>query len=169
MFFNVIVLELPYGQLPVLTVDGKKLAQSWTILRYLSKKHGAGGEGDWEQALVEGYGDFLHDLTLNCRPYFLVLLGRAQGDKAKMLEEIKPFMEKWTKNLDKILKESGSGFFAKSGPTYVDFFAANVYETAVKQKDNNVEHIAGLKTIHDNVKALPQLKEYFAKRADTPV
>ena len=38
--FSLLTLEFPYGQLPVLEVDGTLIGQSMAILRYLSKKYG---------------------------------------------------------------------------------------------------------------------------------
>lgn len=53
---------MPFGQVPVLEVDGKMLAQSNTIARYLAKQHGLAGKDEWEQALADMYGDNINDL-----------------------------------------------------------------------------------------------------------
>jgi glutathione S-transferase len=43
-------------------VDGRVLAQSNTIARYLAKKHGLAGQDEWEEALADMYADNIHDL-----------------------------------------------------------------------------------------------------------
>lgn len=48
--------------MPVLEVDGKQLAQSMTIARYLAKHHGLAGKDDWETALADMYGDCCQDI-----------------------------------------------------------------------------------------------------------
>jgi len=56
------LLEMPFGQVPILEVDGKILAQSRAIFHYLAKQHGLAGKDDWEEALVDMYGDCIYDL-----------------------------------------------------------------------------------------------------------
>uniref|UniRef100_A0A914EFT6 glutathione transferase n=1 Tax=Acrobeloides nanus TaxID=290746 RepID=A0A914EFT6_9BILA len=108
--------KTPFGQLPVLEVDGKPLAQSFAIARFLARKHGLAGKDDWESAQIDSIADFMKDLANECRPYFGVVSGRMEGDKDKLYNEVfKPCIEKNMPILEKLLKESGSGFFAKSG------------------------------------------------------
>ncbi len=52
----------PFGHVPILEVDGRVLAQSNTIARYLAKKHGLAGQDEWEEALADMYADNIHDL-----------------------------------------------------------------------------------------------------------
>lgn len=56
--------DMPFGQVPVLEVDGKQLAQSYAIARYLARQHGLAGQDDWEQAQVDMYADCVKDFML---------------------------------------------------------------------------------------------------------
>jgi len=40
IWITVILAEFPFGQMPVLEVDGKYLPQSYAIARYLASQHG---------------------------------------------------------------------------------------------------------------------------------
>ena len=53
---------MPFGQVPILEVDGKVLSQSITIARYLARKHGLAGKNDWEEAQADVYVDCINDL-----------------------------------------------------------------------------------------------------------
>ncbi|KAK6024243.1 glutathione S-transferase protein [Ostertagia ostertagi] len=66
--------ELPFGQVPVLEVDGKQLAQSHAIARYLARSFGLAGKSAWEEAIVDSIADLCKDYT---REYSAVLHGLA--------------------------------------------------------------------------------------------
>jgi len=53
---------MPFGEVPVLEIDGKKLNQSVAITRYLSKKAGLAGNDDWESLLIDIAVDNIQDL-----------------------------------------------------------------------------------------------------------
>jgi glutathione S-transferase len=59
---------MPFGQVPVLEVDGQFLSQSYAIARYIARKHGLAGQDDWEQAQVDMYADCIKDFMIsNCQ------------------------------------------------------------------------------------------------------
>ena len=53
---------MPFGQVPVLDVDGKKINQSTAICRYLAKQYGLAGKDDWEALEIDATVDTIHDL-----------------------------------------------------------------------------------------------------------
>ena len=59
---NLVTIEMPFKKAPVLEVDGKMLAESHAIARYLARKHGLAGKGDWEQAQADMYVDCMVDI-----------------------------------------------------------------------------------------------------------
>lgn len=55
---------MPFGQVPVLEVDGQMLAQSHSIARYLARQNGLAGKSDWEQALTDMFVDYVKDMMI---------------------------------------------------------------------------------------------------------
>jgi len=159
----------PFGQVPVLTVDGVQIPQSFAIARFLAKRHGLAGKTDVEAALLDAVADMNKDFTTEVSPYFMVAAGRREGDKDKLYKEFfQPAVERHFPRLEKLLKESGSGFYGKSGVSWVDFHLASALVTAEKFAPDEVKKHPELIAHRDRVHALPQLKNYFASRKDTP-
>jgi glutathione S-transferase len=66
----------------------------------------------------------------------------------------------------KLLEQSGSGFFAPSGLTYVDFVLAEYFVNVRRNEPDVFGEYPELIAFVDRVYALPQLKEYLAARKD---
>ena len=64
----------------------------------------------------------------------------------------------------KLLKESGSGFFAKSGVSWADFLVANYLLSIRINEPEVLKKYQDLEEFVDRVHALPQIKEYVEKR-----
>ena len=66
---------MPFGQVPVLEEDGKKINQSTAICRYLAKQFKLSGKDDWENLEIDATVDTIHDLRASklnyCKKYFL--------------------------------------------------------------------------------------------------
>jgi glutathione S-transferase len=53
---------MPFGKLPVVEVDGKKVYQSIAICRYLGRQAGIAGSNDWEALQIDMAVDTLNDI-----------------------------------------------------------------------------------------------------------
>lgn len=78
----------PFGHLPVLEVDGKPLAQSCAIVRYLARQFGLAGKMPFEEALVDSLIDQFKDYHNEIHPFLAVLVGVKEGDKEALYKEI---------------------------------------------------------------------------------
>lgn len=56
---------MPMGQMPVLSVDGKKVHQSVAMSRYLAKQVGLAGADDWENLMIDTVVDTINDFRLS--------------------------------------------------------------------------------------------------------
>ncbi|PAV65592.1 hypothetical protein WR25_12291 [Diploscapter pachys] len=131
---------LPYGQLPVLEVDGVQIAQSAAIARFLGKKFGFAGKTEVEQAIVDGICDQWKDFYVETKPYFYGKLGiRPPGwedvEKAKN-EVLIPARDKFFGFLKNLLNKNKSEF--------------------------------QIEAYYKHVQEIPKLKTWLAKRPNTP-
>jgi len=56
---------MPFGQMPVLEIDGKRIVQSSAICRYLAKLVGLAGDNDFESMQIDSVVDIFNDLRLS--------------------------------------------------------------------------------------------------------
>jgi hypothetical protein len=93
------------------------------MARYLARKYKLAGIDDLEAAQVDSIADLQKDIGSALQPYFAVVAGRVEGDKDKLKTDVLiPTLEKYMPIFERLLKNSGSGFFVKSGVTWVSSF-----------------------------------------------
>uniref|UniRef100_A0A914DRK2 glutathione transferase n=1 Tax=Acrobeloides nanus TaxID=290746 RepID=A0A914DRK2_9BILA len=158
--------SMPFGQVPVLEVDGKMLPQSFTINRYLARKYGLAGKDDFEQATVDAIGDSVMDFFNEFREWFLVAHGFAPGDKDKIFKEkYVPAAEKYFPIIKKYIKDAGNGYLVKGGPTWVDFHFAEFFDTLNNLIPDFYKTYPEFKKLSEQVHALPKLQKYLNARS----
>ncbi|KAL3085718.1 hypothetical protein niasHS_009659 [Heterodera schachtii] len=154
-----------YGKAPVLEVDGKPLAQSSAILRYLAEKFDLAGKDEWEKAKANEIVDFQKDAYTELMPYLMVKMGFKEGDLDKLRGEVfEPMAKRVLPLFVKLLKESGSGYMLKSGLSMVDFQVANFLYMFTKMEPDTINAYPELIKYVDHVHALPQLQQYLKQR-----
>ncbi|VDP05097.1 unnamed protein product [Heligmosomoides polygyrus] len=144
--------EMPFGQLPVLEIDGKKLAQSFAIARFLARKYGTfsilfiseqpcrrtqklgfAGKNAFDEALVDSIADQLRDYVVEIRPFYKVAMGFEEGDLTALTKDVYgPARDKMFTIIRKLLKNSKSGYLVGDSLTWADLYLAEFAEFAKK-------------------------------------
>jgi hypothetical protein len=68
-----------------------------------------------------------------------------------------------------LLKSSPSGFFGKSGASWVDFVVSEYMSTIRFYEPLIIEKYPVITRFIDKVQGLPQIKDYIRQRAKTPL
>ncbi|VDL78720.1 unnamed protein product [Nippostrongylus brasiliensis] len=161
------IAEMPFGQLPVLEEDGKKLAQSFAIARYLARKFGLAGKSAFEQALVDSIADQMKDFVSEIRPYLRIAWGFDQGDVSTSVEGILlPAREKLFTFLLKFLKENKSGFLVGDSLAWADLYLAEAAEIG-QNVPEFYEGFPEIKAHSDNIRTIPVLRKWLETRPKT--
>lgn len=156
-----------YGKVPVLEVGGKQLAQSAAILRYLANKYDLAGKNEWEKAKVDEIMDFYKDTASELVPYLYVKMGYREGNLEQLRRDVfVPGVQQRFPLYVKLLAESGSGFFAPSGLTFVDFAIADYFRTIQIAEPELLKEYPELVKHLEKVYALTELKQYLSTRKE---
>ncbi|PAV74290.1 hypothetical protein WR25_24830 [Diploscapter pachys] len=152
----------PYGQVPVLEVDGVQIPQSVAIARFLAKKFGFAGKTEVEQALVDGICDQWKDFYVETKPYYY------SKEKAKT-EVLLPARDKFFGFLKNLLNKNKNGFLVEGGVTYADLFIVDNMTSLVGWVPEYFEGHPEIEAYYKRVQDFPQLKAWLAKRPNDPI
>lgn len=156
---------MPFGQLPVLEVDGKILAQSNTFCRYLAKQFKLAGKDDWESAQCDSLVDGVNDILGKLAP----LYGEKDEAKLKELkaqigkEHIEPFVARYEGFLD----ATGTGYFVGNQVTWADLMLSEVFATFhEKFPDSFTGHSKAVAFVK-KIREIPSIKKWVETRPKT--
>lgn len=123
------------------------------------------GKNNIERAVVDSIADLIKDLYTQLAPFYYVRLGFKQGDLEALRESsFNPACESKLPLFAKYLKEAHSGFYVKSGLTYVDFTCSEFFDILQSLEPEIFEKYPEIGAHIRRIHALPQLKSYIAKR-----
>ncbi|XP_020280143.1 glutathione S-transferase-like [Pseudomyrmex gracilis] len=154
--------SMPYGMLPVLEIDGKPIAQSNAVARYLAREHNLAGKDEWESMLCDVLVDTLGDLKQFIFQY------RTEEDsfkkeekKARLLRETIPF---YLNKFEQTVADNG-GYAVGSTTTWADF----VFTVALENFENifgaaALENYPALRGLKKRVHEIPAIAEWLARR-----
>uniref|UniRef100_A0A6M2DNK0 glutathione transferase n=1 Tax=Xenopsylla cheopis TaxID=163159 RepID=A0A6M2DNK0_XENCH len=156
---------MPFGQVPVLEWDGHKVNQSVALARFLGKKYGLGGSDDFENLEIDAIVDTIHDFRAKLAASHYETDEAAKEKKyQQILADVIPY---YLDKLDAVAK-ANNGHLALKKLTWADFAWAGMidYMNAMARMDLLAKH-SSLKSVVDNVLALPKVQEWVAKRPAT--
>lgn len=157
----------PFGQIPVLSVDGVKLCQSNTIALFLAREFGFVGKSNIDFARVSMIVDCVSDVIKNVYPSLFEQDPQKKAELiAKFNDEIKGHMT----NFEKFAAENGHGHFVGDSLTAADIvFTVALERIADAKLDAHLDNYPNLKQINDKTRANPGIAAWIAKRPTTAI
>jgi glutathione S-transferase len=156
--------SLPFGSLPVLTVEGHApLAQSNTILRLIGREHGLHPGEPWAAAREEAIMESVEDMRHHMRP-----IGRIKdpAEKKRAREEAASgYLQDWARQIERQIE----GPFVGGGAIHVAdlklFIAVGSYLTGI------IDHVPTdvfkdfpkLLGVYEAVKKHPKIVAWYAR------
>jgi glutathione S-transferase len=159
--------EFPFQGLPVLEVDGRTIAQSNTINRYVGKLAGLYPTDDWQAARVDEVMDAVEDISVRISGTF-ALEGEAKQKAREALAA--GALARFLQQLDARLEAGGGEWYAENRLTVADL---KCFLWVRWLKSGALDHIpadivdrhAPLLAKHlERVKNHPRIAAYYAAR-----
>ena len=157
--------DMPFGVMPVLEEDGKKLGGSVIILRYLAEKpeFNVAGSNAWENAWLANIGDFIEDFNAE------LLKVHLESDENKKKEyHDKLVAESIPKYLGKMNEMSkDTGYLCCGKLTWPDLLLFSTLSIMVEHKAEFLDNFHGLAKLLHNIESDPNIAKWIAKRPKT--
>jgi glutathione S-transferase len=159
--------SMPFQAMPILEVDGKVIAQSNTINRYVGKLAGLYPKDDWQAARVDEVMDAVEDLTTRIG----ATIRMDDEAKRKAREELAAGpIPRFLQQLEARLKSGGGEWFVENRMTVADL---KCYLLTRWLKSGVIDHVpadivdrnapllaAHLERVHNH----PKIAAYYAAR-----
>jgi glutathione S-transferase len=155
--------ESPFGYMPILEVDGKKISGSYVCARFLGEKFGLAGENEFQNAEIASVGDAIHDLEGDVVKFVFEKDPEAKAKLQKELKETKFPMR--FKYLERQAAKADEYFFGKV--TWVDFTFYLWVEIILKEFATALDEFPKLKGIMAKVPERPNIKKWIAERPES--
>ncbi|CAD6228787.1 GSCOCT00006541001.3-RA-CDS [Cotesia congregata] len=152
--------DTPFGQLPILEIDGKPYCQSVPICRYLAKQMDLIGETDLDALQIDSIVEALYELRKHVALFYRESNPEIKATrKEEVLTKTLPFY------LNKLESCADNGYFVNGKLSYADIFFAAIHDSLVNACGVEItkEH-PNLKKIRENVLYIPKIKEWVDKR-----
>lgn len=164
--------KYPFGQVPALEVDGKLLAQSTAIDRYIAKLVGLYPEDPWEAALadqaVAAFQEAVFDVFCT---WYLYSLPLEQRPAANAEVVAGPVLRTRLQNVNRLVEAAGDGFLVGGKLTFADIVGFTYLSWLVSEYWPGVpktvlDEFPALKAFRSRIASLPQVQAYVAKYTD---
>ncbi|OXA53714.1 glutathione S-transferase S1 isoform X2 [Folsomia candida] len=157
----------PWGQLPILEVDGKQLTQSSSISRFLGRTFNLCGENAWESAKCDEYVDATNDLINEWVGFRFNETDEARKAerKAKFIAELMP---NCLQKLESIKEKNDGDYLVGKKLTWADIDVADKLQTLEDDINPTVlEGYPNLQKFKNAVFSLPRIAAYVEKSGYT--
>jgi len=160
----------PFGQIPILEVEGVKLCQSRAIARYLARQFGFAGETDLDRARADMIVDCLEDVRRPSVDFYHEKDPSKQAErKEKLVKETVPAA---LLSFEKLLIENkgGDSYFVGDKITWADIgFADLCCWLSSLKVEVQFDNVPKLKALKERVESTPKIAEWIKNRPVTTI
>ncbi|XP_071082971.1 glutathione S-transferase 1-like [Haliotis cracherodii] len=153
----------PFGQLPVLEIDGQQYGQSIAIINFLAREFGLHGQTNLEQLQVDQVMGIVQDIYTHLLKLFF------EKDKAKQVaiheENNKTHYPKYLGFFEAILKKNGGEFYVGQKISLADIAVFDTLDGKID--DSIVEGFPLVKTNREKVRKNEKIAQWLDKRPKT--
>ncbi|CAJ0587673.1 unnamed protein product, partial [Mesorhabditis spiculigera] len=154
-----------FGQGPVLEVDGKKIAQSGAISRFVGNTFGFAGKDFLELAQIDMFVDRLADFFQQIAEWYIVRVGYKEGDVEELRKTLLDEHKKgFLGDLERQLKANGTGFLVGDKVSFGDLVLLNNFDVFTRLSPTYLDGYDEVKSYEKRLRELPKLKEYLESR-----
>mmetsp|Transcript_46869 Transcript_46869/g.74856 ORF Transcript_46869/g.74856 Transcript_46869/m.74856 type:complete len:245 (-) Transcript_46869:2-736(-) len=175
--------ELPFGQFPTLTLDGKVYAQTYSIAKYAAKLAGLSASDPLDALAVESVVDAIEDVRSKFAPIRYMQI-TAEMKLEKYTELFDTTLPPLLSNFERILSKNtaGDGYMVGNTFTLADvavFYMCDLLTfPSCEVQLQSVEHtrkgatcldaFPQLQKHREKIATLPQIADWLSKRPQTP-
>jgi len=158
---------LPFGQVPVLFVDGDPIAQSSSILRYVGKRGNLYSSDNVGEARIDALLAQMADMQM---PIGVSIHPESNGLKydptynntqSAVMGRLGPLVAKHLFRFEAILKNSTSGYLVGDSPTIVDFAFFAMLQFFQEKMGPLLHKFASVITYCQKMKKLESIDRYY--------
>uniref|UniRef100_A0AC35TIU4 Glutathione S-transferase n=1 Tax=Rhabditophanes sp. KR3021 TaxID=114890 RepID=A0AC35TIU4_9BILA len=154
--------EQPFKQVPVLEVNGVKLAQSAAITSYLGNTFGLNGKTPFENAQVLQFILGVDDVLLSFKEVYVI---KDEAEKAiKVKEFVDTHVAAFFKNYDHFYAKNGGLHLVGKSVTVADIVLFHWFWTFSNKFGANLAPYKEIKKAYDAIANNPKIKAYLESR-----
>jgi len=156
--------SMPFARLPVLEINGFKLAESGAMERYLARLGNLYGSTPLESAQVDMIFEVIGEVVTK---YVEIVFGiKDEAEKKTKLESFfSTDLKKWNDFLTPLLE--GKDYFVGKSATVADIKFYTGYSALLAKDANCLKDYKALTALHERVGNLPKIAEWIKKRPVT--
>jgi len=160
--------QTPFGHIPVLSVDGRVVAESGAIARYIATIGGLRSADPFEAAVQDSIVDAVFDIA---RTYFQsVKFNKDLNDeqkKTKLAGWLKDDFPKAVEPLERMLHKNE--YFVNNKVSYADIRFYHTFASLLSEHSTLLDAFPALKALVARVAARPRIASWLAARPVTAI
>lgn len=160
--FTNVKSKLPYGQLPLLKVDGEVVCQSRSIARYLANQFGLAGKTNMERAQADEIVDAVNDMIEKR------VEAMRETDERKKSSLTREFMSdvipKTMGQLEARLIERGGQFFAGNALSWADLHVFAFVDRMRLDNPELLDEYPKMKNLIERIELEPNIVNWLKSR-----